>query len=58
MGEKSKPTFDWEMYRYTPSLAAAAVSVAIFSILGMIHAWTWLKSRNHIMVIIVLGILC
>ncbi|UPK89267.1 hypothetical protein LCI18_000202 [Fusarium solani-melongenae] len=38
---------DFELYRYTPSLAAAAVSAAVFAILTALHAWRLLRVRAY-----------
>jgi hypothetical protein len=54
---KSKK-FDWEMYRYVPTLVGAIIALIIFLILALLHAWQWLKSRNHIIIYVVIGALC
>jgi hypothetical protein len=53
---KSK-AFDWEMYRYIPSLIAAILALVIFGIMAMLHFWQWLRSRNHIIIYVVIGTL-
>ncbi|KAF2681538.1 RTA1-domain-containing protein [Lentithecium fluviatile CBS 122367] len=54
---KSK-AFDWEMYRYVPSLVGAIIALIIFLIMAMLHTWQWLRSRNHIIIYVVVGALC
>lgn len=50
--------FDWKMYRYVPSLAAAIIALTVFSIMATLHFWQWLKLRNHIILYIVVGTAC
>lgn len=54
----AKKTFDWQMYRYTPSLIGPIISIIIFSILTALHLWQWLKTRRFIIVWITVGSLC
>ncbi|KAH6974764.1 RTA1 like protein-domain-containing protein [Ilyonectria destructans] len=37
--------FDFKLYRYTPSLAAAIASVAVFAVLTVLHTWRLLRAR-------------
>ncbi|KAH7020506.1 RTA1 like protein-domain-containing protein [Ilyonectria destructans] len=39
--------FDFKLYRYTPSLAAAAVSATVFIILTALHTWQLLRVRAY-----------
>ncbi|KAI9163419.1 Protein RTM1 [Paramyrothecium foliicola] len=41
MGE----SFDFKLYRYTPSLPAAIVSVIVFAILTLVHVWRMQRAR-------------
>jgi hypothetical protein len=52
------PNFDWEMYRYIPSLAGAIVSMIIFLILTLLLFWQWLRTRNHILIFVFIGTTC
>ncbi|OAG03173.1 RTA1-domain-containing protein [Paraphaeosphaeria sporulosa] len=47
--------FDWEMYRYIPSLAGAIISMIIFLILTLLLFWQWFRTRNHILIFVVIG---
>jgi hypothetical protein len=51
-------SFDWKMFRYVPSLVGTIVALIIFLILAMLHAWQWFRSRNHIIIYVVVGALC
>ncbi|RSL94305.1 hypothetical protein CEP52_012723 [Fusarium oligoseptatum] len=37
--------FDFKLYRYTPSLPAAIVSVVVFAVLTVLHTWRLLRAR-------------
>ncbi|KAF2264806.1 RTA1-domain-containing protein [Lojkania enalia] len=50
--------FDWEMYRYIPSLTGPIVSIIIFSILAALHLWQLLNTKKKIIVWIVVGAIC
>ncbi|OJD10807.1 hypothetical protein AJ78_08281 [Emergomyces pasteurianus Ep9510] len=39
------PDFDFELYRYIPSLPAAIISVVVFAILTAAHTWRLLRAR-------------
>ncbi|OAX78915.1 hypothetical protein ACJ72_06775 [Emergomyces africanus] len=39
------PDFDFELYRYIPSLPAAIISVVVFAILTAGHTWRLLRAR-------------
>lgn len=47
--------FDFKLYRYTPSLPAAIVSVAVFSILTGIHLWRMFRARAFYFTPFVIG---
>ncbi|KAM0437896.1 hypothetical protein ACHAPT_002261 [Fusarium lateritium] len=44
-GIGANPGFDFRLYRYTPSLAAAIASAAVFSLLTALHTWRLLRAR-------------
>jgi hypothetical protein len=52
------PGFDWEMYRYVPSLAGALVSLIVFLIMACLHMWQYIKTKNRIVLFVVIGALC
>ncbi|KAF2851581.1 RTA1-domain-containing protein [Plenodomus tracheiphilus IPT5] len=54
----STPEFDWKMYRYTPSLAAAVSSLVFFLLLALLHLYQFLQRRNRIIIFVVIGTLC
>ena len=37
--------YDFKLYRYTPSLAAAIASILVFAVLTGIHIWRMMRSR-------------
>lgn len=37
--------FNFQLYRYTPSLPAAIVSVVVFAILTLLHTWRLYRAR-------------
>ena len=51
----SSPEFDWKMYRYIPSLAGALVALSIFFIMTLLHLYQFLRSRNRIILFVVIG---
>jgi hypothetical protein len=54
----SGPSFDWKMYRYTPSLAAAILFLTLFTILTVLHVYSYTRSRRTSIIYIILGGLC
>ncbi|KAJ4290375.1 hypothetical protein N0V90_010591 [Kalmusia sp. IMI 367209] len=59
MGNPPKSAqFDWEMYRYIPSLAGAIIGVIIFSSLTSLLLWQWFRARNHILIFVIIGTIC
>ncbi|EUC35468.1 hypothetical protein COCCADRAFT_90632 [Bipolaris zeicola 26-R-13] len=52
------PGFDWEMYRYTPSLAGAILCIVVFAIMACLHLLRFFRSKNRIIVFLVIGALC
>lgn len=54
----SGPTFDWKMYRYTPSLAAAALFLSLFSIMTLLHVYSLINHRKTNTIYVILGGLC
>jgi hypothetical protein len=51
-------SFDWEMYRYVPTLVGAVIALIIFLVMALLHTWQWFRSRNNIIIYVVLGALC
>ncbi|KAF2011303.1 RTA1-domain-containing protein [Aaosphaeria arxii CBS 175.79] len=51
-------TFDFEMYRYTPSLTGAIVGIIVFSILAGLQFWQWLRCRKTIVIWLFVGAIC
>ena len=49
--------FDFEMFRYQPSLVGAIIAIVTFSILGALHAWQWFRTKQIIILCVVLGAL-
>ncbi|KAH6691492.1 RTA1 like protein-domain-containing protein [Plectosphaerella plurivora] len=45
VGDAAAEAFDFQLYRYTPSLAAAIVSVIVFAILTILHTWRMFRAR-------------
>ena len=54
----SSPSFDWKMYRYVPSLPAAILFLILFSILTLLHVYTYVRTRKTSTIYIILGGLC
>jgi hypothetical protein len=50
--------FDFKLYRYTPSLPAAVVSVAVFAILTALHVWRMKRARAYYFTAFVIGGVC
>ncbi|KAF2873825.1 RTA1 like protein-domain-containing protein [Massariosphaeria phaeospora] len=50
--------YDWEMFRYIPSLIGAIISLVIFAILALLYSWQWIKARNHIVILAILTAIC
>ncbi|ORY17131.1 RTA1 like protein-domain-containing protein [Clohesyomyces aquaticus] len=50
--------FDFEKFRYVPSLAGAIVSIVIFSILAALHLWQLFRNKTKIMIWVVVGAFC
>ncbi|RYC79219.1 hypothetical protein BFJ63_vAg17903 [Fusarium oxysporum f. sp. narcissi] len=46
-GTEGDSGFDVKLYRYTPSLGAAIVSVAVFAVLTILHTWRLLRARAY-----------
>lgn len=51
----SSQHIDFKLYRYTPSVAAAAIFIALFIITTALHVWQLIKSRSWYFVAFVLG---
>lgn len=54
----SAPDMEFELYRYTPSLAAAIVSVVLFTILTGLHVWRMVRARAFYFVAFTIGGAC
>ncbi|KAK1913194.1 hypothetical protein P3342_005130 [Pyrenophora teres f. teres] len=54
----TSPTFDFKMYRYTPSLASAILCAVVFSILALVHLALYVRRRNRVVALVVIGALC
>lgn len=52
------PSFDWKMYRYTPSLAAAILFLTLFTIMTLLHVHSYARYRRTSIIYIILGGLC
>lgn len=50
--------FDFKLYRYTPSLAAAAISATVFAILTALHTWRLLRVRAYYFTPFTIGGIC
>lgn len=50
--------FDFKLYRYTPSLATAAVSATVFAILTALHGWRLLRVRAYYFTPFTIGGIC
>ncbi|KAM0554893.1 hypothetical protein ACHAPJ_006628 [Fusarium lateritium] len=48
-------TFDFKLYRYNPSLAAAIVSVIVFAVLTALHTWRLFRARAYYFTAFVVG---
>ncbi|KAL6412075.1 Protein RTA1 [Ilyonectria robusta] len=46
---------DFKLYRYTPSLLAAAISAGVFAILTNLHAWRMMRARTWYFVAFTIG---
>lgn len=54
----SSQHIDFKLYRYTPSVAAGAIFVALFVITTVIHLWQLIKTRSWYFIAFVLGGIC
>jgi hypothetical protein len=50
--------FDWQMYRYTPSLAGAIVGIILFSVLAGLHIRQWLNTKRKIIIWVIVAAVC
>lgn len=50
--------FNFQLYRYTPSLAAAVVAVVIFAILTVVHTGLLLRARAFYFTAFTIGGIC
>ncbi|CAI6340988.1 unnamed protein product [Periconia digitata] len=51
------PSFDWEMFRYVPSLAGAIIAIIVFVIMTCLQVWQWTRTRNHLVIYVIIGTL-
>lgn len=51
-------SFDFKLYRYTPSLPAAVVFVIIFAVLSALHTWKLLRYRAYYFTAFTIGGYC
>ncbi|KAJ5024161.1 RTA1 like protein-domain-containing protein [Bipolaris maydis] len=51
------PGFDWEMYRYTPSLVGAIICIVVFAAMAALHVLRFFRSKNRIIIFLVIGAL-
>lgn len=60
MAEEEAPgaDFNFQLYRYTPSLPAAIVSVAVFAILAALHFWRMYRARAFYFTAFIIGGVC
>lgn len=56
--EAQGAAFNFQLYRYTPSLAAAVVAVAVFAILTALHTWRLLRARAFYFTAFTMGGIC
>lgn len=54
----SSQHIDFKLYRYTPSVVAAAIFIALFIITTVFHLWQLIKSRSWYFIAFVLGGIC
>lgn len=54
----SDSSFDWKMYRYTPSLVAAALFLSLFTILTLLHIHSYFRYRKTSIIYVILGGIC
>ncbi|KAF9700270.1 hypothetical protein EKO04_001886 [Ascochyta lentis] len=51
-------SFDWKMYRYTPSLPLAALFLALFTIMTLFHVWSYIRYRKTSIIYVFIGGAC
>ena len=54
----SDSTVKFELYRYSPSLIAAAIFVILFGVASAVHAWQLIRVRSWYLVPLLVGGLC
>ncbi|KAH6984733.1 RTA1 like protein-domain-containing protein [Ilyonectria sp. MPI-CAGE-AT-0026] len=54
-GADSSEAFDFKLYRYTPSLAAAIVAAVVFAFLTVAHVWRLHRARAYYFVVFTVG---
>lgn len=57
-GPAAGADFDFQLYRYTPSLPAAIVSAAVFAILTALHFWRLYRARAFYFTAFAIGGIC
>lgn len=58
MAEDPGAGFNFQLYRYTPSLAAAVVAVVVFAILTVLHMWRLIRARAFYFTAFTIGGIC
>jgi hypothetical protein len=51
-------SFSFKLYRYDPSLAAAIVAVALFTIISFYHVWLMKRHRSWYFTAFIIGGFC
>jgi hypothetical protein len=54
----SSQHIDFKLYRYTPSVAAAAIFITLFIVTTVFHLWQLIKSRSWYFIAFVFGGIC
>lgn len=57
-GAEVSPEFDFQLYRYTPSLAGAIIAVVVFAALTSIHFWRLMRARAFYFTAFLVGGVC
>ena len=51
-------TIDFELYRYTPSLAAAIIFIILFVVISVYHLYQVIRMRSWYFLVFVAGGIC
>lgn len=52
------PGLDFRLYRYTPSLEGAIVSVVVFALLTAVHFWRLIRAKSYYFTPFLVGGVC